>query len=371
MSDKPSVLILGGTGFIGRNLVSMLVTNDMCSSIVVADKNMPLTSFFCKEHLTPFANKELVKFKQSDLTKAVHVNKVFNEMDVSYDYVINLCGETRFGLTDNDYTIKIEETARACVQAALDSGTVKKWVEISTAQVYKPDKKPSTEESKERPWTKLAVARQNAETIVRESGIDYVVLRPAIVYGKGDLTGLSPRLVNGVVYQYLGEKLKFLWGDSLGLACVHVEDVCGAVWACCTGATESGQVFNLADKANLTQGKLNKMLEQLFGIEAGYFGAVMSSLAKTKLTDVSEQANEKHVPAWTRLCDEHKINNTPLSPYIDKELLYNNSMVVDGSRIETSGLYTYTKPEITVQLLAEQIKTFEAQGVWPGGFLKI
>lgn len=367
--SKPSVLVLGGTGFIGRNLVKMLVDSDSCSSIVVADKNMPLTSFFSKEHLAAYDNKDLVKFKQSDLAKPPHVKKVFFEMGVTYDFVINLCGETRFGLTDNDYTIKIEETARGCVQAAIDAG-VKRWIEVSTAQVYKSDKKASTEESKIKPWTKLAVARYNAENIIRESGIEHVILRPAIVYGKGDLTGLSPRLVNGVVYKFLGEKLKFLWGKELGLACVHVDDVCGAIWASCAKA-ESGAVFNLADKSKLTQGTLNKMLEEIFGIEAGYFGTIISNLAKTQLSNVSDEANDKHVPAWTKLCDEQKINNTPLSPYIDKELLKNNSMVVDGALIETKGIYKYVKPTISTKLLAEQVKTFEAQGTWPGGMLLV
>jgi hypothetical protein len=33
----------------------------------------------------------------------------------------------------------------------------------------------------------------------------------------------------------------------------------------------------------------------------------------------------------------HGITNTPLTPYLDQELLYNNSLSVDGSKIESTG----------------------------------
>ena len=43
--------------------------------------------------------------------------------------------------------------------------------------------------------------------------------------------------------------------------------------------------------------------------------------------------------------------NTPLTPYIDKELLYNNNLFVDGSKIvkESGGKFTYSTK---VRLLA-------------------
>jgi len=69
MSDsKKSVLILGGCGFIGRNLVKYLVDNKLASKIRVSDKNLPATSYLNPEHKKAFDEK-IVEFVQADLTR--------------------------------------------------------------------------------------------------------------------------------------------------------------------------------------------------------------------------------------------------------------------------------------------------------------
>jgi hypothetical protein len=39
------------------------------------------------------------------------------------------------------------------------------------------------------------------------------------------------------------------------------------------------------------------------------------------LKAVAEEANDKHLKPWSDLCKEQGISSTPLSPYIDQELL--------------------------------------------------
>ncbi len=185
----PSVLVLGGCGFIARNLVTYLRNHKLVRSIVVADKNLPAISNLHPLHKAAYDDKAFLTFKQADVAKPDHVARVFK--DVKYDYVFNLCGETRFGLTDKDYQVKCVDTAERCAKAAAENG-VKKWVEVSTAQVYKSDKSASNESATLKPWTIQAVKRLEAEQRVQKTaGLNWVVLRPAIVYGIGDLTGLS------------------------------------------------------------------------------------------------------------------------------------------------------------------------------------
>jgi len=359
---KPNVLILGGCGFIGRNLVQYLIDNKCADIIRVADKSLPATSYLNAEHKKAFDEKT-VQFVQADLTKDEHVTKAFKE--VTFDYVINLCGETRFGLSEEEYKKKSLEPAVKCAKAALDK-KVKKFVEVSTAQIYDPDaKKAAAEDAKVAPWTVLAKYRYEAEKEIKKlDGLPLVILRPSLVYGAGDLTSITPRIVCAAVYQELKEKMKFLWDKSLKFNTVHVEDVCAAIWWSCTTAP-AGSVFNVSDQTQADQGVVNGFLGEIFGIEVGFLGSMMSAVAaKLALESVAEEANDKHVPAWTKLCQAHKVTNTPLSPYIDKELLKNNGLWVSGAAIEKAG-FAYKHGKLTKDELLRVIESYIAQGIFP------
>eukprot|EP01084_Bolivina_argentea_P039026 72125_1 len=181
--DGPTVLVMGGCGFIGRHLVQYLVAMGGIN-IVVADKLIPQTSYMTSEMIKLFKNSSNVKLIQSDLSKDHHIKKVFNAK-CGYDYIINLCGETRFGQTDQDYKIKITETCKKSMIAAMNVKTLKMWIEVSTAQIYKPEKKPLNENGKQEPFTKMATYRLQSEQLIEKSSLPFIILRPSIVYGPG------------------------------------------------------------------------------------------------------------------------------------------------------------------------------------------
>ena len=361
MSDAPTVLILGGVGFVGRCLVKYLVDNKLASKIRVADKSMIAIACLHPEHKAAFDN-EIVEFKQCDLSQDKHISKVFDDM--KFDYVVNLCGETRCGLPDGDYKKKIVETAKKTSAASLKQ-EVKKFVEVSHAMVYSPNKNPSDEDSKIAPWTLQARYRLEAEEEVKKNtGLNLVILRPVSIYGKGDLTGLMPRLSVAAVYQYLKDKMQFLWGKDLRINSVHVDDVVRAIWTACTEIS-SGKVYNLCDESKLTQGILNEYLTKLFTVKCGFYGTIVSNLAKMNLDAVAEDANNKHVPGWAKLSQEHKVMNSPISPFMDKELLYNNHLSIDGSRIAKETKFVYTHPKVNVELLRDEVQFAIDQGIFP------
>lgn len=64
----PSWLILGGVGFIGRNLAKELVEGKHAGHVRVADKSHWLTSMMNDDHKQHFANKA-IEYKQADLSK--------------------------------------------------------------------------------------------------------------------------------------------------------------------------------------------------------------------------------------------------------------------------------------------------------------
>jgi nucleoside-diphosphate-sugar epimerase len=64
-----NVLVLGGVGFIGRNLVWYLIENNLVASVRVVDKVLPATAYLSHRDKKVFANPR-VEFKQGNLVNA-------------------------------------------------------------------------------------------------------------------------------------------------------------------------------------------------------------------------------------------------------------------------------------------------------------
>jgi len=357
----PSIAILGGCGFIGRNLVKFLLDNDLAQRIKVADKKLPALSFLPPDLKKAFKEDERIVFQQNDLAKQAHVDRFFK--DETFDYVFHLCGETRAQKNQDDYRLSNEETVKLCLKSSMG---VKKYIFVSDARVYKSNKVDACKENaKIEPWTKASRADLNAEKMLKaQSEVPYVILRPALIYGPGDQASLLPRLMTSAIYQEKKETMKFLWNAKVHINCVHVSDVCNAMWECATKA-ESGKIYNLADKSALNQGKFNKIIEALFNVKTGFVPKLMSMAAKKMMNAATEHSNDKHVPAWGNLCQRYNILNTPLTPFMDVEILKKEHVHVDGSLIEAELGFKYKHEEISVNLVRESVQLFIDQNLFP------
>lgn len=362
--SKPKVLVLGATGFIGRNLVRYLVANDK-AEVTAVDKVFPNCAYLSKEEEAIF---EKANFKQKNLVNPGHIASLW-ESDTSFDYVVNLAAETKYGHNDEVYAERVEHVAVACAKEAAKH-KVKRFIEVSTAQVYEPTEKVKDESGKLDPWTNIAKYKLKVEEELKGiSGLDYVVLRPAIVYGIGDRYGIAPRIICGAIYKKLNEPMKFLWNKTLKMNTVHVDDVVLAIVHCFTNG-KKGDIFNVADKSDTDQGSINDILEKMFGIETKFAGKILSgAVSKLSMDSVVREVNDKHVAPWAEMTKAAGISITPLSPYIDKELLYKKHLAIDGSAIEKIG-FKYTVPKVTEEKLREWVKYYLALKLFPEGYVK-
>lgn len=362
MADSQRVLVLGGCGFIGRNLVAHLIEHDLVSKVRVADKVPPQTAWLNPHHKKIFED-ERVEFRQANLLNETHVERAFASEDGPFDYVINCGTLMRYGQAEEVYKEGIFQVNVNCARKAGEL-KVKKYIEISTGQVYASDKKASDEGSKTSPWTLIAKHKLKVEEELKKiEGLNYIIIRPAITYGMGDMDGLTPRLIVGAVYKQLGETMKLLWSKDLKMSTVHVLDVARAIWFLCENGNVA-EVYNLADKNESTQGSISDLVCQIFKIKYDFFGSVISNMARLNMSGTVEDSNEKHLAPWSEACARDKVDNTPLSPYLDQELLYNNNLHVDGSKIEGLG-FKYEHPNVKIEYLRAVVSDYVELGVFP------
>ncbi|OHS99901.1 NAD dependent epimerase/dehydratase [Tritrichomonas foetus] len=362
MSELPKVLILGGTGFVGRNLVKYLVQNNLVSLVRASDKNKPEMSWLSPSDQQIFANPP-VEYVMSNLCNPQSVEKAFTLPDgKEFDVVINLAAVGPYGQEPEFYDQKLLQLAKVCGAEAVKR-KIPKWIEVSTAQVYKDDSKASSETAKLKPWTSLAKSKLEVEKALADMKLPLIIVRPAIIYGEGDVTGLMPRLVIGCVYKKLNEEMKFLWSGDLQINTVHVTDVCKAIWFL-QEKGKVGEIYNLADSNKTTQEKVSSIISQIFGIKTGFAGTVVSNFAKLNFKKVVDDVNETHMQPWGEITAEANITRTPLSPFLDPELLLKTPLSVDGTKITKLG-FKYDVPAPTKENLTQSINYWREINAFP------
>ena len=204
------VVVLGGTGFIGGQLVPKLVAEG--HAVTVLSRN--------RERRRNLLVLPSVKILSTDVYDRAALVQRF----AGHDSVINLVGilnETggaRFSRAHVDLT--------ATVIAACREAGVRRLLQMSSLNA-------GSEASR------YLKTRGEAETLVKNSGLDWTIFRPSIVYGRGD--GLVSRF-HGLLK--LSPVLP-LARPRAKIAPVYVGDVVQAIARCVDDRATCGHVYEL------------------------------------------------------------------------------------------------------------------------------
>lgn len=71
------------------------------------------------------------------------------------------------------------------------------------------------------------------------------------------------------------------------------------------------------------------------------------------MSSVVEEVNDKHMGPWADACNKDGVENSPLSPYIDQELLYNKHLYLKSGKLSLTTDFTYLYPKLTKESLKE------------------
>ncbi|KAI7784067.1 nad dependent epimerase dehydratase [Diaporthe eres] len=376
MAEKPSVLIIGGLGYIGRFLALYIHKNDLASEVRVVDKVLPQLAWLAPEFDEACAGD---KFVQADASREQALARIFDRKDgKQFDYVFNCGGETRYSQEDEVYKLRSLGLSLAVGKEAAKRG-VKAFIELSTGMVYKSDSALSKETDKTKPWSKIATFKLQAEEqLAKIPGLNLAIIRLAHVYGPYASQWVATALCMARVYKAQNEEMKFLWTKDLRTNTVHIDDVVRALWAVAEwyAAGKSNwdektmggpvPVFNVVDKGATTQGKMAELIGVIFGIKTGFQGTLISSFAKLNMDSVVEDVNDELLGPWADLLEAAGITRPgPLTPYMEKELLKDTDLSMDGSRLEKVLGFEYQKPKVDKELLEEVIESYKKMKWWP------
>jgi NADH dehydrogenase len=227
-----NILIAGGTGFIGKHLTKQLV-----------DSGYKVTLIRRPTSIKPYPEHENVKFLDLDPAQLI------TAPDSSFDVIINLVGIIREfpskGITFNKAHFIV---TRNLVDFARNSGT-RRFLQMSALGV-----KPDTDSGYKR-------SKYFGEKYLSESGLDWTIFRPSVVFGPGDhLVSLFSSLIRK--FPVIG-----VVGDGqYKLQPVHVSDVTAGYVGAITDDLAIGRVFEFGGPEIMTFDRMLDYIGEAIGI---------------------------------------------------------------------------------------------------------
>jgi len=291
------VLVTGGAGFIGSNLVNKLVELDY--QVEVIDNNLCDAGKINKK-----ANYH--KYDLSDVNNLNQVSRILN----SVDSVFHLAAKARVQPSINDpvsYELNNTLSTINILKACVDSD-VRRFVYSSSSSVYGDnDNMPLQESFKPNPLSPYAAQKYYGEilcnTFAKVYGIETVSLRYFNVYGEGQNIGGAYSLVIGIFFDQMlkGKPLTIRGDGTQKRDFTYVGDVVNAnILASKSRMVGSGEVLNIGNGDNRT---INQIAD-LFDVKKEYIEPVLEpkeTLADIKLAkDLLNWEPTTSVDSWIK-----------------------------------------------------------------------
>ena len=236
------IQLLGGSGFIGTNLISELIMNHQVTNL---DRND--------------SSKYQSLTQKCDITDKEQLNEQLNYSD----WLVLLAAEHRDDVWPREkyYDVNVEGTKN--VLKAMAAKGINKIIFTSSIAIFGLDKENPNEEHSQDPFNDYGISKWQAEEVLRAwynerpQERTLIIIRPTVVFGvgnKGNVYNLLKQIASG----------KFLMiGDGMNRkSMAYVKNVSAFIQHCIQKNLTGYQLFNYVDKPDLTMNELVSTAEE-------------------------------------------------------------------------------------------------------------
>lgn len=234
LSAQDLILITGATGLVGSHVAEQAVKRGYrVRALVRASSDIQLLrSWGCELITGDMDQPEALQAAAENVSVIVHCAAKVGDWGATADY----------------RRINVEGTRRL-LEAALATGCLKRWVQISSLGVYEATDHYGTDEATE-PSTRgidgYTLTKVESERLVtdavRNRALPAVILRPGFIYGVRDRT-ILPRLLD----RLRAGKFAFLGSPDKLMNNTWVGNLCEAIWLAIERDDVVGEIFNIRD----------------------------------------------------------------------------------------------------------------------------
>ena len=251
------ILVTGGLGFIGHNVVSQL--EDLEHDVLIVD-NMTDYGVIPNEELHQLIEERTSRISSVchpyNITDGERLENVFGTFNP--EIVIHLASFPRQKVVNANPIIgaqsMIEGLLNLCELSC--KHPVKRFVYVSSSMVYGDFRDGATEYALCKPQGQYAIMKHTGELLVRDYGhrgcFDYTIVRPSAVYGPHDV---EDRVISKFFMAAMRDEVLKVNGENELLDFTYVDDTASGI----VGASLSKQAAYRT--YNITRGKSRTLLE--------------------------------------------------------------------------------------------------------------
>ena len=260
---RGNLLIVGGSGFIGRNLSIKSLSQDFNTTVISLTK-------------IDFDNEiPRVNYIQVDITNANQLRAQLSKKN--FHYVINLSGYIDHSTFLNG-GVKVMSTHFGGVQnllEVLDWSQLRRFVQIGSSDEYGSVPAPQNENIRESPISPYSLAKVSSTNLLqmlyRTEKLPIVVLRLFLVYGEGQKNNrFVPQIIKGCL---LDEFFPTSKGEQLRDLC-HVDDITDGILSVLENDKVNGEIINLASGIPVSIREVIETIQQYVGSGRPGYGKV-------------------------------------------------------------------------------------------------
>jgi len=241
------VLVTGGAGFIGHNVVRIL--EQQGHECIVVDTCTDY-GFIPKEELTYLVDNRLKRIKSRirsiDIRESTFVDTIFKTYEP--EVVIHMASFPRQKVVEQNPVLASDVMSNGLINLLEKSKQhkVKKFVYISSSMVYGNFETDVDETAQCNPIGQYGIMKFMGEKLVedysRRGCFDHVIIRPSAVYGEWDV---EDRVVSKFMTKAMrGETLKVNGPDEV-LDFTYVEDTAQGIVLAATKESANGNIYNI------------------------------------------------------------------------------------------------------------------------------
>jgi len=240
-----NVLVTGGAGYIGTELIHLLIANPNVEKVIVYDNLSRLNyNLFLGLRLQKHFKLSFVK---GELLDSRALRQILKGVDVVYHLAAKVT--TPFANVDAHVYEQVNHWGTAELVYAIEESDVKRFIYTSSTGVYGSSKEPVTEQNAPDPQTLYAISKLRGEEHVRRlsSKIDTYIMRCGNVYGYSKSMRFDA-VINKFVFDANFNKRVTIQGDGKqSRTFIHIELLSRALANLMDSPLPTG-TYNLVDR---------------------------------------------------------------------------------------------------------------------------